>query len=93
MGDQGRVAKWALVSAGGCFVKAWVHLWQTGWGLEQLGLVQGVPTHGKGVEQEDPLRISSNPNHSRILQASAPAQAHSQGGLSPLPQTEGKQGG
>lgn len=57
------------------------------------GLVEGVPARGKGVEQEDPLRIPSNPNHSRILQASAPAWAHCEGSLAPLPQAEGKQAG
>lgn len=39
---------------------------QVGWGLEALGLVQGVPDQFMGVER-DLFKIPSNPNLSRIL--------------------------
>ena len=44
---------------------------QVGWGFEQLGLVEGVPAHGKGVRTRWSLEVPSNPNHSMILWSSA----------------------
>ena len=38
---------------------------QVGWSLEQLGIVGGVPVHGRGLELGE-FRLPSNPNDSVI---------------------------
>ena len=36
------------------------------WGLEQPGIVEGIPVHA-GVQNEMGLKVPSNPNHFGIL--------------------------